>query len=766
MFRNKIEKLCDKFIPKKIKPAIYLIAGSFIIAAGWSWYHIFKHPKWVFLGKALLVWAAVYIGYRLFKIFYVALVRRFNRHEFWRKDFLGFLDKLFLSFSFLFGVFFLRNEFASLIYVSAALAALFWQLNRYLARHPDPRHWLTVNKSFFMLAYFLFIVEATAQYTAHYYYILDSNSRFFNIVLFRSVAMTLFWLFGFVAAGFLYWRIRSFWRYLPMFIWSLFFLAVMALWVVNIGILYYSGLYFSPVALEHLAGSGDVITNGLTWYLILGYLLVLALFGLILKKIGAAHRNTPQRYWHFYNIAVGFIALLSFFGLTSFRNTPEHAVIKSFYDYFLGKDEKIALSGAIQAKLQKFGLNYDENQFYVNQRDRVFTSTQKFIPERLLKNKPNLIILFLESYSARLTDVYNPGFTDLTPGLDAMVSDAHTTVFKKYFNASTPTITGSLSQLCSFLPPTGHNEIENERKLQNHHLLCLPEVLKKQAGFKYASYITAVDKEYANKEGIFSSMGVDKIYGTSELKKHIPGEPLAWGYSDHQMFPALWNFMKDEDAQGNQPFLMMLATVDTHPPFNLAKDEVKYKDGNQPVLNSFHTTDDAFAKFWNEFKQSKFYDNTIVVAVADHAIFPAALTRDIFPEEAGKLTYYDENTFLTYIPDSVLPREVDRYSSGLDLMPTLLQILNINIPNSFEGHSIFDDRKDYPNLLGMHELGLYINQVTATGKRKVDYNVPTEIECAAGYVASSTPDLTLCDYLEFYKWKRQMFEEGRFWKKI
>jgi len=231
--------------------------------------------------------------------------------------------------------------------------------------------------------------------------------------------------------------------------------------------------------------------------------------------------------------------------------------------------------------------------------------------------------------------------------------------------------------------------------------------------------VTAVDKEFAHKDGIFTSMSVDKIFGTAELKKYIPGAPLSWGYSDHQMFPAVWNFMQTAP----QPFLMMLATVDTHPPFNLAKDAVNYGDGKQPVLNSFHTTDDAFRIFWNQFKQSQFYNNTIVITVADHAIFPGALTNDIatWPGHSDKesmKTYYDQNFFMMYVPDSVLPKKIETFSSGLDEMPTLLQMFKINTPNSFEGHSVFDDRSLYPNLLGMHELGLYINQVEPNGKRK------------------------------------------------
>jgi phosphoglycerol transferase MdoB-like AlkP superfamily enzyme len=178
----------------------------------------------------------------------------------------------------------------------------------------------------------------------------------------------------------------------------------------------------------------------------------------------------------------------------------------------------------------------------------------------------------------------------------------------------------------------------------------------------------------------------------------------------------------------------------------------------------FHTTDDAFLKFWQKFKISKFYQNTIVIAVADHAIFPGALTKDLFPEKAKELTYYDENFFVAYIPDNVLPKKISTYSSGIDFAPTLLQILNINVENSFEGHSIFDDRSRYPNVLGMHELGLYINQVDINGNRNILYGIPSEINCPSNYSSSSSSLFSLCDYLHFYEWKRQIFEQGRFWK--
>ena len=744
---------------KKLPGKLFALAGSFIIAAGWSWYHFYRQPRWLFGLKFIAVAFLVYILFIILKKLYLFIVNRSGRHFFWRNGFYYNLDKFFFFSSLIFLIFFIKIEIISLIYCLLLFPALFVIVQKSLLLHPGGKPWITMNRWIFFFIYFIFCLESTLQYLAYHYYILDNNIRYFNIVLFRSFAMTLFWVFGFVIANYWYQRFRGAWRYLLVSLWILIFSFFLAVWTINIGILYYSGLYFSPVVLSHIVGSGGVVNNPLSYLLAAGSIVVLAAFIYLVKNNLRVHRSFGLKYSSFYNYSLGVLALVALLTLSSFRNTPEHSIVQSFIKYYFGETTEPVLDIKLQRKLSKFGLIYDTNQFYLISRNEVFTPTStKLLPERLQTTKPNILIIELESFSSRLTGPYGTKFSGLTPGLDDFASDKNTTIFEKYFNASTPTITGTLSQFCSFLPPTGHNEIQNERKLQSHRLLCLPEILKKQAGYKYAAYVTAVDKNYANKNGIFTGMGMDKVFGTAELKPYIKGKPLSWGYSDHQLFPAVLEFMKNAE----QPFLYVLATVDTHPPFDLAKDPVNYGDGSEPVLNMFHTTDDAFRKFWIEFKNSEFYKNTIVIAVADHAIFPGAITKDLFKTEAKSLTYYDENFFGIYIPDSVLPRRISVYSSGIDFAPTILQLLDINIFNSFEGYSIFSDRIKYPNLLGMHELGLYINQITENGKRKIDYNIPSEINC--NLESTENDSLTLCDFLEFYKWKREMFEDGRFWK--
>jgi len=747
---------------RKSRPVAYTAAGSFVIAAGWTWYHIRQNPYWKFVLTGALLWVFVFIGYYIFRWLYGYLVSKFNRHEFWQKEFKKYLDSLFFIFSLSFLVFFSRWERLSLLYFLLIFSLLFWRLQYYLGLHPDGGAWKKVNKTVFIFIFILFLVLSGLQYLAYHYYILDSNIKFYDIVLFRSWAMTMFWVLGFSTASLLYYKIKNkILRYAFLVFWSLLFAGMLIGWVVNVGIMYFSGLYLNPVMFGYAEGASSVILNWLTPILIGGGVLALIIFFFVFRMAARAHDSSSKRYWQFYNLALVAIAVLSLAGLSSFKNTPEYTVVQSFVRYFEGQNKNAALSQVEQAKLERFGLHFNTGQFSVAHKDLVFsTSSVPIAPANFASARPNIMIIFFESFSSRLTDVYNPNFHGLTPGLDSMAADPFTTIFHKYYNASTPTITGILSQLCSFLPPTGYNEINNDKKLQRIYALCLPQILK-NSGYKYASYATAVDKDYENKNSILSSIGVNDIYGTSELSGLISGAPLSWGYSDHQLFPAFWKII---NQKAKSPFLAMLSTIDSHPPFNLSKDMTNYGDGKNNLLNSVHSTDDAFAKFWTDFKKSDLANNTIVIAVADHAVFPAAYTSDIFPDVAGKISFYDENMYMMYVPDSILPKSVDMYSSGIDFTPTLLNILNINVPNSFEGHSIFDDQKNYPDLLGMHELELYINQKGPDGKRMISHEVPTNINCGAGdYTTATNTPLTLCEYLDFFNWEKQMFEQGRMW---
>ncbi len=752
--KNKINQLFRYF--GKVLPTIYPIVGSFIVSFCWNWYHLDKKDT-TKLGLYIIgTFLFIYLFFFLSRRVYTFLIKKYNKIDFWHKDFYKSLPEIFLVFSLFFLVFLLKNQILSLVYFLFVFTLLFFVLERHLKKHPTAFLWRTVNRTVFVFALFIFLIVFGLQLVAYDLYILDPYVRVFNVVLFRSLSIASFWLLGFAVCGLIYTGMKSKIKFLFLFLWSSFFIFFLFFWLVNIVFLYYDGFLISPMILNHLEGSSQLIFNRLSITLLVGFLALSFVFLFVLKFIKRAKQISPARYWNYYYISIIFISLFSLFAFSSLKNTPEFLVLKSFvYDYKNSRQE-VVLDQGLQNKLEKFGLFYNTGKFKVAEKDLVYKNNQVLLPSKFKNNPPNVMIILFESFSARLTSVYNEDRAGVTPGLEKMASDPHTTIFKNYYNASSPTVTGIMSQLCSLLPPTGHTEIEGSNKFRGHRLLCLPEVLQNNK-FKDSVYFTAVPKEFGHKGEIIGDMGVNRVYGQKELGDIITAEPLSWGYSDHQLFPVVFNTVKEL----KQPWLAMYSTVDNHPPYDLAEDMVYWGDGKNKVLNSVHTSDDAFSKFWDDFKKSKYYDNTIVVAVADHAIFHTVYSKEYFPKEAGKILGYDENMFMMYVPNSVLPKEVSVLSSGVDFTPTLLNVLGINAKNNFEGHSIFDDRENYPNILGMQENFFYINQKDG-GERKINWAVPYDLDC--GDEVDEGDVFTLCDYQKYYNWKRQMLEEGRFWK--
>jgi len=749
-------------ILKKLILAANSLIGSFIIAAGWSWYHFSKHYHLQFVIKATIVMIASWTGYQLFKRVFKYLVNKTNRHPYWENEFYHRLDKLFLCFSFVFLIYFIKPEIESIAYAIFILSVIFWYSQKTLSNHPNSAIWKKINSLYFFFFIFIFAINIAFQYWTYRFAVVDTGIKFYDVIVFRAWSVTMFWLLLYSLSDLAYWRLKKVPAIIVKTTWILAFVFFLIFWSVNAGILFFSGLNLSPIILEHAKGSSGVVYNGMSALLLAVLVILLIIFTIIKKNLISAQKQIQKKYWGYYNLATLLLAVGSLVVFSSFRTTPEYTIFKSFYNYFTDNDHPAELNPIVQKKLEKFGIKYNLNEFYINHHENIFPTTSTvLLPSELKKQRPNIVIIFFESFSSRLSEIYNPDLSGVTPGLDAMSKDKNTTIFHKYYNASTPTVTGLLSQLCSFLPPTGHEEITNG-EVRHHHLLCLPKILHNN-GYQYSAYITAVEKDFANKGTIITDMGTQKFFGTDELKPYVNGEPLSWGYSDHQLFPATWKLMNQE---AKQPFLMMLSTVDTHTPFNLSKDMVKYGDQKNDLLNSVHSTDDAFSKFWNDFTHSQFYDNTIVITVADHAIFPVSYTKDYFSDVVGKLSFYDENLLMMYVPKNILPKQIDRYSSGIDFAPTVLNLLNINSQNSFDGHSIFNGREKFPNLLGMHEFGLYINQLDQNGQRMINYNIPSHLDCKNyQYDQDTNKPLTLCEFLNYYQWKKKMFDDGRFWEK-
>lgn len=749
----------------------YLLSGSFLLTV----YHLhskFGWPQQQFSRKRALIscfifFVIVFFASRLLKFIYHKLVDYWKLSSFWKNDFGPGLDKLFVLASIAPLISFLNNEFLKLLFLSLVFFLIYLFTDRLFRSHQFSHKWQLVNRWIFFLSYFIFLINSVFQIFSYQYYLLNSQIKLENVAFLRAWVISMAWLSGFAISGYFFSKWRGLKKFIPGMLWLVLVLAVAIIEIINAGLVYFSGLYINPIAVFHAEGAGAVILSAVPPYLIFLLLIpILALF-FIVYKIYRLYPEAPDKYWKAY---LGFLTVLSLIAFVTqlglIRHTPEFIIAKSFYDYWSGASSDTKLNPVVRKKLERFGLFYDPDQFYVV--SSTDPAISKFETDGLIQEqRPNIIYIALESFSSRLSDVYNDDLPGITPNLKKMSEDKNTTVFYNFYNASTPTITGLIAQMCSFFPPIGHQEI-GKVNMKFDRISCLPKVLKAN-GYNYTAYITAVEKEYSNKDTIFDSMGMDDVFGSQEIGRVIQEKSLStWGYSDHQVFPMIDWVIKNK---AKEPFFLLFSTLDSHQPFNLVSDIINYEDGRSPLLNTVHTTDDAFGIFWDKFRKSQLYDSTIVVVVADHAIFPRAYSyaKDYFPDETENkwINLYDRNVLMIYMPDTFLPQKVETYSSAVDMMPTLLEILGINSINAVEGKSILSEREKFPNFLGMHEFGLYINQLGPDGQRQDSYSMPQELSCSeSDYSQDPQSPLSLCEYLNFYKWKRLMLEEGRLWTDI
>lgn len=363
---------------------------------------------------------------------------------------------------------------------------------------------------------------------------------------------------------------------------------------------------------------------------------------------------------------------------------------------------------------KKFNLHIDQNKLYPFEKTMLYTQD---LPFKSIKDiKPNVIIFYIESLSARLLSPYNKDMSKVTPNIALFAKESM--VVKGYYNHATPTAPGLYGQNCSLYPLLTYEQLNNQlnNPLLNLDLKCMPHFFKKN---NYATYyMTHTKGTYTNMRKNLTLFGYEKSYLANDILKHyLPKEEIFLGergLSDHQMMKAIIHFL---DKQPKQPFLLGISTIETHTMTSLNNtDGIRYEAGDNNTLNMMYNLDNAFGKFWHSFKNSKYYQNTIVILTGDHALYP---TKD-YQKVAGYIdnskwisSVYDHLGLIIYDPTHQLPTEYRTTATSIDFAPSVLHLAGIEpkINNSFLGTSLFE-KKDYNNSFGISaypDFNYYLN---------------------------------------------------------
>lgn len=531
---------------------------------------------------------------------------------------------------------------------------------------------------------------------------------------------------------------------------------------------YYSGRHLDETFFRHAEGAAMQILPASEWALVIALVLAPLALGVVatltlMRRLGGVPRRHPRRSLTLIALATCG-ALFALTGATdrpgqpsgpanSAWSFPELAIWEAF------SDDRSAPAGetlhpGIEAKLARLGREIEAQRQLPLVRPNAFDAPFPHATKPGATATPNIVVLFFESFSSALCSTYasceHPG---LTPNLEAMGRESH--VVEGFRNASTPTLPGIKATLSSYLSPSDPMTWADD---SHKNIQGLPEILT-ELGY-HSTFVHQVDKSYIRTDEVMRSLGFAEVSGEKEVGRALREEPRSWGYSDHQMFRYLEHQMERDAFE--EPFLVTMPTLDSHAPFRLPEDSVTYGDGSDDLLNTVHGTDHAFGEFWRYFQQSRYADNTIVIVVADHAMLPGNDYRRIRTDDVyGR--FFDEIALLIYNPTRDMVGRSHVVSSQVDLAPTILHMLDHDVPNHFEGQSLFGGRREHPGAIGMNHELFFVAQ-PHDGEIVEDWFELRDVATRPASHDAGTELLTRQELYRYFQWKSGIHAEDRVWR--
>lgn len=350
--------------------------------------------------------------------------------------------------------------------------------------------------------------------------------------------------------------------------------------------------------------------------------------------------------------------------------------------------------------------------------------------DSLTLNRKNIVLITVESLSAKFLSAYGNDAEDITPNLDTLLEKS--LVFDRLFATGNRTVRG-LEAVTLCIPPSSGESIV--KRPDNGGLYTTGSVLR--ANGYSTTYIYGGDSYFDNMRAYFGGNGYDVFDKGSYNAKEIAFSNI-WGTSDEDSYrEALGIF--DEKAASGKPFFGHIMTISNHRPYTYPDGRIQF-DGNPNCRRAaVKYTDYAIGAFIAEASKRPWFSNTVFVILADHCASSAGKTN--LPLEGYHIPA------LIYAPGFVAPGHIDKVCSQIDLMPTLFTLLGIRYDGHFYGEDILsEDFVPRAFMATYQDLGYYkddILTVLSPVRKVVQFDVTQEGEWGYSESPVKEPSETL-----------------------
>ena len=434
----------------------------------------------------------------------------------------------------------------------------------------------------------------------------------------------------------------------------------------------------------HWLGTYDLLSNrrllrdvlfGDTLALAVALLLVV---GPSLVILGLARRRGPER---LHGRTIALLAVVSFAGLASQPLlAPTTLALRRARPALVGLVSESVASFGDQPSAREVRAGIEELHRFLNRPPGWFGDAGypvwHAVPQeeasyarfraRPLAQKPDVLLVVLESARGWETDFRRPGVDARLPALHRLWKERGVS-FPTCLATGYPSIEGRGG---IFLGIAGHPSGILLANAQRLRVLAIPEILAR-AGYR-RELVAAESPAFENMQAWYARWFDDSRYDPSETTD----EDLAT------------ETIRRLEAAREEPLFLTLYTVATHPPLYRPPGTPEPKTPRERYLAALAYTDRQLGRVFEALRATPRGRDTIVVVVGDHATpnpWQAIRLPRLGTPNAG------ENWTTLLVAASGLPPGTLRpeLTSQLDVAPTLLGLLGLDVSNHFFGRDLF-----------------------------------------------------------------------------
>ncbi len=324
----------------------------------------------------------------------------------------------------------------------------------------------------------------------------------------------------------------------------------------------------------------------------------------------------------------------------------------------------------------------------------------------------NVVIILLESWSLKYVDSFSGNSFGVTPNFDALANQG--VKFTNFYSNGQRSIDGITALLTGIPRVNGISYLGSGLELSE--ISYLGDLAKKNGYYPIA--MQSSKRTSYRVDSIARLSGFEEYYGAEDIPARnfeTSGLQPYFGTWDNNMFQFFLERIDSVVEAKQKPFLAFAFTSTTHAPFySPGKEWEKFEHDDTSIsgyLNTLYYADDVLGNFMEDASQKAWFDQTIFIFMADHALGMA--DKEVFTAERVQSKKRSlENMripLLIYSPVLFVPAEDTRITSQADILPTLVELLSWEGQFTSISQSIFSTGPRFA-LLGKGSIVSYVDE--------------------------------------------------------